>query len=86
MKQKQEHENTNDIMERKAAAAQTKYEEAVQARTKDKRRQDAMEEKYRNLESKYTALQHDMEMLTMKMEEEKALEADEFNIRHTGQR
>ncbi len=86
MKQTKEHENTNDIMERKAAAVQKKYEEAVQARTKDKRRQDVSEEKYRNLESKYTALQHDMEVLTMKMEEEKALEADEFNIRHTGQR
>ena len=58
-------------MERKASASQKKYKEAAQ---------DS------NLESKYIALEHDMEALTMKMEEEKALEAEAFNIRHTDQR
>ncbi len=53
---------------------------------KVKRRHEASEEKYNTLERKYTALQHDMEVLTMKMEEEKTLEADAFNIRHTEQR
>jgi hypothetical protein len=86
LKQKKEHANTNDIMERKVAASAKKYEEVAQARAKENRRHDVSEEKYRNLESKYTALQHDMEVLTMKMEEEKALEAEAFNIRHTEQR
>ena len=84
---KKEHENTNDIMERKAAASQKKYEEATQERAKEKRRHEARKEKYKLLERKYTALQHDMEVLTMKMEEEETtLEADAFNIRHTEQR
>jgi hypothetical protein len=73
-------------MERKAAASHKKYEDASQARGKEKRRHEVIEEKYRNLESKYTALQHDMDVLLMKMEEEKTLEADAFNIRHTEQR
>jgi hypothetical protein len=59
-------------MERKAAASHKKCQ--------------VIEEKYRNLKSKYTALQHDMEVLVMKMEEEKTLEAEAFNIRHTEQR
>jgi hypothetical protein len=73
-------------MERKASASQKKYKEAMQARVKEKRRHELSEEKYSNLESKYIALEHDMEALTMKMEEEKALEAEAFNIRHTDQR
>ncbi len=74
-------------MERKAAASQKKYEEAAKGRAKEKRRHEARKEKYKLLERKYTALQHDMEVLTMKMEEEETtLEADAFNIRHTEQR
>ena len=62
----------------------------AQALANEKRRHEMAQardnEKRTLLDGQYTALQHDMEMLTMKMEEEKALEADEFNIRHTGQR
>ncbi len=73
-------------MERKASASQKKYKEAAKARVKEQRRHEVSEEKYSNLESKYIALEHDMEALTMKMEEEKELEAEAFNIRHTDQR
>ncbi len=73
-------------MERKAAASQKRYDEAAQARAKEKRRHEGSDDRYRLLEGKYTTLQHDMEVLTMKMEEEKALQADAFGIRHTEQR
>jgi hypothetical protein len=73
-------------MERKAAASQKRYDEAAQARANEKRRHEGSDDRYRLLEGQYTALQHDMEVLTMKMGEEKALQADAFDIRHTEQR
>jgi hypothetical protein len=85
-KQKKEHENINDIMERKAEASQKRYDGVAQARANEKWRHEWSDDWYRKLESKYAALQHDMEVLTMKMEEQKAFEEDAFDIRHTEQR
>jgi hypothetical protein len=67
-------------MERKAAASQKRYDEVAQARANEKRRHEGSDDRYRLLQGQYTALQHDMEVLTMKMEEEKALQADAFNL------
>ena len=73
-------------MEKKAAAAQTKYDELVLARAKEKRMHDGSDERYKKLSQKYSALQQDMQVLTLKMEEQEALVADAFDIRHAKQR
>ena len=77
-------------MERKAAASRKKYDVMAQALANEKRRHETAQgrdnEKRTLLDGQYTALQHDMEVLTLKMEEEKALQTDAFNIRHSEQR
>jgi len=85
-RQKKEHEDTNDIMEKKATAIQTKYDELVLARTKEKRVHEGSDERYKKLGQKYRALQQDMQSLTLKMEEQEALEAEAFDIRHAKER
>ncbi len=77
-------------MERKAAASRKRYDVMTQALANEKRRHEMAQardnEKRTLLDGQYTALQHDMEVLTLKMEEEKALQTDAFNIRHSQQR
>jgi hypothetical protein len=84
--QKKEHEDTNEIMEKKTAALQTKYDELVLAQAKEKRMPEGSDERYKKLGQKYSALEHDMQVLTLKMEVQQALEADAFDIRHAKQR
>jgi hypothetical protein len=83
-RQKKEHEDTNDIMEKKAAAVQTKYDELVLARAKEKRMHKGSDERYKKLGQKYSALEQDMQVLTL--EEQEALVSDTFDVRHTNQR
>jgi hypothetical protein len=73
-------------MEKKAAALQTKYDELVLARTKEKRMHEGSDERYKKLGQKYSALEQDLQVLTLKMEEHEALEADASDIRHAKQR
>ncbi len=73
-------------MERKAAASRKRYDELAQARANEKRRHEGSVDRFTLLDGQYSALQHDMEVLTLKMEEEKALQTDAFDIRHSEQR
>ena len=68
-------------MKKKAATAQNKYDELVLARGKEKRMHEGSDERYKKLEQKYSALEEDMQVLTLKLEEDKA--SDAFDIRHT---
>ena len=70
-------------MKKEAATAQNKYDELVLARGKEKRMHEGSDERYKKLEQKYSALEQDMQVLTLEMEEQKALASDAFDIRHT---
>jgi hypothetical protein len=57
-----ERANTNDTMEKKAAAFQETYDTLVQTMTKDKRRQEITEQKLVKLQAQHNALIDDMEV------------------------
>ena len=57
-----ERANTNDTMEKKAAAFQDTYDKLVQTMTKDKRRQEITDQKLVKLQAQHNALIDDMEV------------------------
>ncbi len=57
-----EQANTNDTMEKKAAAFQDTYDKLVHTLTKEKRRQESTDQRLVKLQGQHNALMEDMEV------------------------